>query len=116
MLTFDWNHRRDDPAFHMMLARLKALVADMEAVRNGTVGKELPDDAPVLDQWAMTHRSALCLTGRSTGHPLLPGAGREIVTSDLWLLSKDKQWARTLSRWYRLDEPRRQSRGRMWRQ
>jgi hypothetical protein len=37
--------------------------------------------------------------------PRLPGENRPIGTSDLWLMSEDRSWARTLSRWYRLGRP-----------
>ncbi|WP_404823367.1 DUF6634 family protein [Nitratireductor aquimarinus] len=67
----------------------------------------LPDEAPILEQWALTCRPAPCLTGLSTGHPRLMGADRSIITSDLQLLSSDQMWARTTSRWYRLGASRR---------
>ncbi|WP_378951240.1 DUF6634 family protein [Mesorhizobium sp. ANAO-SY3R2] len=46
-----------------------------------------------------------CLAGLSSGHPKLPGTQRPIRTSDVWLVSQDWGWARTLSRWYRLGRP-----------
>ncbi|WP_374940423.1 DUF6634 family protein [Mesorhizobium sp. INR15] len=45
------------------------------------------------------------MAGLSTGHPRLVGEGRLIGTSDLWALSEDRAWGRTLSRWYRLGRP-----------
>lgn len=106
MLTFDPEREVQDQGFEQVLCRLKALVADLEAVQSGRSGTVLPKAAPLLDQWDFAQRAAVCLVGRSHGHPLLPGEGRQIATSDLWLLSADRQWARTLSRWYRLGEPR----------
>ena len=106
MLTFDPRGDANDPGFEQALRRLKALVADLEAVQSGRSGTVLSDAAPLLDQWDLAQRGAVCLVGRSNGHPLLPGVGRQIATSDLWLLSADRRWARTLSRWYRLGEPR----------
>jgi hypothetical protein len=67
--------------------------------------EDLATDAPLLDRWLVAHRPVACLLGQSTGHPLLPGVNREIVTSDLMLMSRDHEWARTLSRWYRLGRP-----------
>lgn len=116
MLVFDWRGKPDDPAFEAMLARLRMLVADMEAVRGGLAEKDLPADAPGLDRWRLAQRPVPCLVGRSTGHPHLPGEGREIVTSDLWLISADGQWARTLSRWYRLGTADGHERTDTWRQ
>jgi hypothetical protein len=104
MILFD---RADaaDPAFDFEQARLATLLSDMEMLRAGIPAEDLAPDAPLLDRWLVAHRPAACLLGRSTGHPLLPGVNREIVTSDLMLLSEDRSWARTLSRWYRLGRP-----------
>ncbi len=104
MLVFDWNEPNKDERFELQLQRLKALVADMEAVRQQKMQKALPEVAPILEQWALTYRPALCLTGLSTGHPRLVGTDRSIITSDLQLISFDQMWARTTSRWHRLGE------------
>jgi hypothetical protein len=114
MLMFDGGRKLDDPAFDAMLVRLKALVADMEAVQAGRGPTYPPQDAPLLDRWALAQRPATCLVGRSSGHPLLPGEDRVIATSDLWLISGDRKWARTLSRWYRLGEPNRSEGNDTW--
>jgi hypothetical protein len=68
------------------------------------------DAAPILDRWILGHRFVPCLTGLSTGHPRLVGENRLVATSDLWMLSEDRAWARTLSMWYRLGRPAEQSR------
>lgn len=86
--------------------RLVALVADIERVRRGVPPEEMAGDAaPLLDRWILAQRIVPCLAGLSTGHPRIVGQGRLIGTSDLWLLSEDQNWARTLSRWYRLGRP-----------
>ena len=105
MVTFNPDTAEQDTAFDRELARLSALVIDMEKIRSGVPPERLAQGAPILDHWVMTHRSEVCLAGLSTGHPRLTGTNRPIVTSDLWLVSKDLQWARTLSRWYRLGRP-----------
>jgi hypothetical protein len=104
MILFD---RRGvaDPAFDFEQARLVALLSDMAMLRAGIPPEKLATDAPLLDRWLVAHRPAVCLLGQSTGHPLLPGVNREIVTSYLILLSRDRTWARTLSRWYHLGRP-----------
>ncbi|WP_420846296.1 DUF6634 family protein [Microvirga brassicacearum] len=61
---------------------------------------------PILDNWAPMIRPSLCLVGDVTGHPVLPGSGGNIVSSDLWVLAEQQGRARTLSRWYRLARPR----------
>lgn len=104
MILFD-RKGTTDPAFDFEQARLAALLSDMELLRAGVPPEGLATDAPLLDYWLIANRPASCLLGRSTGHPLLPGVNREIVTSDLMLLSGDRSWARTLSRWYRLGRP-----------
>ncbi len=105
MLLFN-QHDEPDANFTFETARLAALVADMERIHRGVPPQALAgDDAPVLDRWMLGNRLVPCLAGLSTGHPLLPGSGRPIGTSDLWLLSQDYGWARTLSRWYRLGRP-----------
>ncbi|WP_425299311.1 DUF6634 family protein [Pseudaminobacter soli (ex Zhang et al. 2022)] len=66
-------------------------------------------EAPILGRWRLAHRLVPCLSGVSTGHPKLPGENRPIGTSDVWLMSEERCWARTLSRWYRLGRPAGQS-------
>jgi hypothetical protein len=86
--------------------RVRSLLADMERILGGHPPETIAnDDPPILDQWKLINRPTPCLVGLSTGHPKLPGANREIVTSDVWLMSDDLTWARTLSRWYRLGRP-----------
>jgi hypothetical protein len=104
MILFD-RTGATDPAFDFEQARLAALLSDMKLLRVGVPPEDLAADAPLLDRWLIAHRPASCLLGRSTGHPLLPGTNREIATSDLMLMSRDHEWARTLSRWYRLGRP-----------
>lgn len=59
-------------------------------------------DAPVLEDWRLIVRPVPCLAGLSTGHPLLIGDRRQIVTSEVHLISEELGWVRTRSRWYRL--------------
>lgn len=104
---------RDHPSetFAFETERLAGLVADMERIRQGELPQALAggEDAPILDRWILGQRQAPCLAGLSTGHPRLAGVNRAIATSDLWLMSEDRTWARTLSRWYRLGRPAEQS-------
>jgi len=60
-------------------------------------------EAPLLTNWRLARRPALCLIGHCQDHPLLRGP--RIVTSDLWVHGPDVGWSRTLSRFYRLGEP-----------
>ena len=99
-----------DEAFTFQMARLVVLAADMERVRRGVPPEAMADEeAPILDRWILAQRIVPCLAGLATGHPRLVGENRLIGTSDLWMLSEDRAWARTLSRWYRLGRPAEQS-------
>jgi hypothetical protein len=110
MLMFTLRDRPSE-AFVFETERLASLVTDMERIRRGELPKALAsgEDAPILDRWILGHRPVPCLAGLSTGHPRLAGVNRAIATSDLWLMSEDRTWARTLSRWYRLGRPAEQS-------
>lgn len=106
MLIFDQGHAwATNPAYDIEQARLAALLSDMDRLRVGVSPEHLAADTPLLDRWTVGYRPVACLVGLSTGHPLLPGDGRQIATSDLMLMSQDRSWARTLSRWYRLGRP-----------
>lgn len=61
-------------------------------------------DAPVLRDWlaAIDFAGVPCLAGTVTGHPRL-GDGKRIFTSVLIALDPGGKWARSRSRWYRLD-------------
>lgn len=105
MLLFN---QRDEPGadFAREMQRLATLLADMERIHQGVPPEAMAGaDAPILDRWILAKRTVPCLAGLSTGHPQLVGENRLIGTSDLWLLSEDRTWARTLSRWYRLGRP-----------
>ena len=106
MVKFYPGKRDQGERFELELGRLTALVADMSALRGGVSPEDLTDgEPPFLDGWVMAHRPIPCLAGLSSGHPRLIGSGRAIATSDLWLMSADQSWARSLSRWYRLGRP-----------
>jgi hypothetical protein len=107
MLVITEDHPLNDALIACGIERLLRLVADLQAIRDGTCPTAADlSDAPILDHWAGDVRPARCLAGYATNHPLLPGAGRSIVTSDLWVLAEDQGWARTLSRWYCLGRSR----------
>lgn len=107
MVTFDHRQADQGRTFQLEQSRLAALLADMEKIRTGASPEHICWGAPILDHWVLAERPALCLAGLSSGHPRLKGEGRPIITSDLWLLSGDRQWGRTLSPWYQLGRPAR---------
>lgn len=90
-------------SFDKLLSKLDRLVVDMKSLRDGSLPEELAGvEAPILDRWALGLGNNIFLVGQATGHPKLPGENRLISTSELFLVSEDHGWARTLSRWYRL--------------
>ncbi|MBE1203697.1 DUF6634 family protein [Aminobacter carboxidus] len=94
------------PEFVRGMERMLSLAADMERIQRGVRPEAMAgNEVPILDRWVLTKRPAPCLAGLSTGHPKLVGENRAIGTSDLWIISVDFEWARTLSRWYRLGRP-----------
>lgn len=86
------------------LARLEALVADLERLGNGwfPTAQEL-GTAPLIDPFIVTSRPALCLVGGNVGHPTKRAPA--IRTSDLQIIAPELGWARTASRFYRLGVP-----------
>lgn len=106
MTTFYPGEREQGERFECEFRRLSALLADMSVLRSGASPADLANgEPPFLDGWVVAQRPIPCLVGLSSGHPRLVGTGRPIATSDLWLMSADNSWARTLSRWYRLGRP-----------
>ena len=85
------------------ILRLQQLIADLLLILDGEIN--LADDAPILDNWVIASRPSSCLAGEVSGHPLLPGIGRRIFTSELWASVDDLNCVRTFSRWYRLGRP-----------
>ena len=87
-------------------ARIGALLSDMERILEGVLPETLVnEEPPLLDRWLLGNVLTPALVGLSTGHPALPGTNRPIATSQVFLMSADMSWARTLSRWYRLGRP-----------
>lgn len=98
--------RPDDSLLEAETARIKRLASDMERILEGILPEAVAtEEPPLLDRWILGNRLSPCLVGLSTGHPTLVGANRAIATSNVWLMSDDMTWARTLSRWYRLGRP-----------
>lgn len=105
MLLFN-QHSEPDTDFEHDFLRFSSLVADMDHIRHGVPPVTMAgDDAPLLDRWLLGNVLTPALVGLSTGHPALPGTNRPIATSQVFLMSADMSWARTLSRWYRLGRP-----------
>ncbi|MBD2746626.1 hypothetical protein IC232_07915 [Microvirga sp. BT688] len=96
--------RRDGPVPQLLpeIARLKRLVADMEAIAAGLhPRRDVLDRAPLLNGWTLSLQTEPCLTGVVEGHPEIADL-RPAVTSGLWVLAPELGYARTLNRFYAL--------------
>jgi hypothetical protein len=60
--------------------------------------------APCLTVWALASKPASSLVGSVAGHPLL-GDNPNIYTSPVLAIDANNGWARTWSRFYRLQSP-----------
>ncbi|MGM5035013.1 DUF6634 family protein [Tardiphaga sp. 803_E3_N1_3] len=97
--------RSPSPQLDVEINLLRELLRDLERVRVGQhPGRQVLDDAPVLENWKVTVRTEPCLTGIVRGHPRIQDR-RSAITSQLWLLAPELGYARTLSRFYALGEP-----------
>lgn len=79
---------------------LDRILTALEAIKAGPSDEDLMT-APTLDFWkAVIADDVPRLIGIAIGHPNFPRS--EVYTSMLMFVSKDRSYARTLSRWYRL--------------
>jgi hypothetical protein len=87
------------------VARLEALAEDLRRLSDGRgpSAEELAR-APLLLNYAVAFRAAPCLEGLAIGHPRL--GNTDVITTQLWAYCPERNFARTLSRFYRLDSPR----------
>ncbi|MEN3794559.1 DUF6634 family protein [Fulvimarina sp. MAC3] len=84
--------------------QLRELLRDLGAIQAGW--RPSPADlwqAPVLEDWGIGYRTVPSLVGQVLGHPTLADH-RLIRTSEVWAISPEFGYARTLSRLYRLGE------------
>lgn len=85
------------------LRQLRSLLEDLEQIAAGHLPSVELVDAPFLDSYRRSVKSAWCLIGEVQGHPICHGP--LIKTSELWAISPELGWARTFSRYYRLGSP-----------
>ena len=85
--------------------RLRALADDCDRLERGRpVPPSVLQKAPLLTDWAPAITpQGVHLIGRVTGHPLLGDCAA--ATTPLWFADPDGGWARSLSRFYRLEPP-----------
>ncbi len=82
----------------------RKLMSAVKASDTGASGTDLAE-APSLNYWRafVTPRGAPFLWGMVSGHPRL--GSRWITTSHLVAIDPMNGWARTASRWYRIERP-----------
>jgi hypothetical protein len=99
-----------------LIDRIRSLADACTDLRiNGAVPDALLQSAPKLDGYfPVVTPQGLRLIGEVSGHPLLPGQGRRIITSQLWLADPNDRWVRTLSRFYRLGRAADYNHARTW--
>ena len=86
------------------IERRKALCLDLEWLRAGVLSSiENLEDAPLLDNYAITLRDVPALKGRVVAHPVIGTTTAR--TSAVFVMVPDLGWARTMSRFYRLGSP-----------
>lgn len=81
------------------VARLRALADDLERMAMFQPSAELAG-APIVSHWSWTSRKTSALAGFVEGHPILDS--KFIVTSEVFAIDRQRGWARTFSRFYRL--------------
>jgi len=84
---------------------LKSLVDDLERIFKGDYPDEqLLTNSPAITNWKLSTRRTTCLEGVLFEHPRLGFIVPNGITSELWLLDLDRNYARTFSRFYRLGQ------------
>lgn len=84
---------------------LKSLVDDLERIFQGDYPDEqLLKNSPAITSWKLSKRPATCLEGVLFEHPHLGYIVPNGITSELWLMDLDRNYARTFSRFYRLGQ------------
>lgn len=103
-MAIDENHGKfDRERLAAEIETLRALVHDLERLLNG----EHPDpkelaDAPLISNWDFDRRDVTCLVGTFLDHPRLGRIVPNGMTSELWYINPEREYARTFSRFYRL--------------
>ncbi len=88
---------------HVIIPRLRSLLADLEMIANSRPIEALADEAVVIRNCMLVQRSVPCLIGEMSGHPYIE-EGSPGVTSELFYIDQKRKIARTLSRWYHFDQ------------
>ena len=87
------------------ITALRALADDLERILHGHYPSEHElNNSPAITNWQLSARRTTCLTGTLVEHPRLGSLVPNGITSEVWLLDLDRNYARTFSRFYRLGQ------------
>lgn len=87
------------------ISRLNQLLTDLTSMRDGSgPNQDFLECCPLIDFWSVGTRPVRCLTGIFINHPKID-QGSFGMTSELVWLDKERGFARTRSRFYRLASP-----------
>ena len=93
-----------NPVVRRTAERVHLLSGDLLTIEQGTLRPDAYANAPLIDDWVIGYRLEIALVGNVIGHPIV--ADGPTTTSGLYFLDPQLGCARTLSRWYRLGNPR----------
>lgn len=94
----------DRAAAHGRIEGLRSLADDLVSLLEGNGPTDaMFSMAPRLDRYRIIPQSVRCMTGIVEGHPDLRDG--PIVTSQIFAIDPNRQWMRTMSRFYRLGDP-----------
>ena len=88
------------------LGRLSDFIKSLKASADAPCAQDLAD-APTLSDWALVshEKGILTLTGITADHPSLSTQADTVLqTSPIVAIDIHRTWARTASRWYRLQD------------
>jgi hypothetical protein len=100
MTTSDIDFFGEDPI--SAAARIDRLAADLRRLAVSPPSELDLQNAPVIMDAEVVVRSVFALSGPVFGHPSIRN-GRSCLTSELFALDRQGMWARTGSRFYRLE-------------
>ena len=85
------------------LARIQTCLREIEA---GPSSADLAH-APVLNSWIVVQSDPIFCSfiGLVSDHPIIAKECAPVTTSPIMAINLEKNWARTMSRWYVLGEP-----------
>ncbi|MCH4539768.1 hypothetical protein [Ochrobactrum sp. A-1] len=99
------NGKYNREQLELEIRMLKSLVTDLERIFEGNYPNErILTNSPAITSWKLSARRVACLEGVLFEHPRLGPIVPNGITSELWLLDLDRNYARTFSRFYRLGQ------------